>query len=143
MGYTCSSTGNTVVRSVAGQPFAGYSRQGNYMAACGFLANPMVVGPVVAVAEGPGLPVSFALSQNYPNPFNPSTVIRFELPRAVNVSLKVYNMLGQEVVELMNGLQQAGVHAVRLDARNLASGAYIYRLRTDGFEASRKLMLLK
>jgi hypothetical protein len=86
---------------------------------------------------------SFALSQNYPNPFNPSTKINYTLPEKSNVSLKVYDMLGREVANLINATQEAGNHSVNFNASKLASGMYVYTLRSGNNVMSKKLMLLK
>lgn len=88
-------------------------------------------------------PTSIALAQNYPNPFNPVTTIQFALPEAQNVRLSVYNMLGQEVAVLVNGVQAAGTSRVSFDATNLSSGMYIYRLTTGTESVSRKMLLIK
>ena len=88
------------------------------------------------------IPTVFALGQNYPNPFNPSTTIAFSLPQSSNVSLKVINILGQEVATLLNGFQKAGNHTVRFDAGKLSSGVYLYRLQADNFVQTKKLVLL-
>ena len=85
----------------------------------------------------------FTLAQNYPNPFNPSTQIDFSIPQQSNVQLKVYNTLGQLVATLVNGNLSAGMHSVNFDARNLASGLYIYRLSAGNFTSVKKMMLLK
>ena len=83
------------------------------------------------------------LSQNYPNPFNPTTTITYRLKKTVKVSLIVYDILGREVARLVNGRQNAGKHQVRFNANNLASGVYIYRLKTGNFEQVRKMLLLR
>jgi hypothetical protein len=88
-------------------------------------------------------PGEFGLDQNYPNPFNPSTEIRFALPEDSHVQLKVFNSLGQEVQTLINQMAPAGNHSVKLDAKNLASGVYFYRIQAGGFTAMKKMMLLK
>jgi hypothetical protein len=100
------------------------------------------VDVLTGVNEKP-LPKEFALDQNYPNPFNPSTLIRYTLPKETSVSLKVYNTLGQEVFVLAEGVQKSGEYEVRLDVGSLASGTYIYRLNTDDFTSSKKLILLR
>lgn len=86
---------------------------------------------------------AFALDQNYPNPFNPSTTIRFSLPEASFVTLKVYNLLGQEVATVVNENLNAGVHQVNFDAKNLTSGIYIYKISAGKYEASKKMLLIK
>ncbi len=90
-----------------------------------------------------GVVSDYALFQNYPNPFNPETNISFSLPAASNVSLRVFNLLGQEVALLVNGAQEAGTHVVKFDGTNLTSGVYIYRLEAEGFSATRKMILMK
>ncbi|MGB2867414.1 MAG: FG-GAP-like repeat-containing protein [Bacteroidota bacterium] len=91
----------------------------------------------------PARPESFGLEQNYPNPFNPTTTIRFELPKRVDVSLKVYNVLGEEIASLVEGARGPGWDAVEFDGRNLPSGMYFYCLRAEGHIETRKMLLLK
>lgn len=88
-------------------------------------------------------PNSVKLNQNYPNPFNPSTVITFELPTATSVELKVFDITGREVATLLNETRTAGTHQVRFDASDLASGMYLYRLKTANNTLTRKLTLIK
>jgi len=88
-------------------------------------------------------PIEYALEQNYPNPFNPSTTIKFAVPEATNVTLTIYNALGQKVVDLVNGKLEAGRYSYQWDARNVASGMYIYELRTNKFVSVKKMVLLK
>ena len=89
-------------------------------------------------------PAAFGLSQNYPNPFNPSTLIRYQVPENSNVSLKVYNSIGKEVAQLVNGEITAGVHEVSFDATHLSSGIYYYAIKAgNNFVQTRKMILLK
>ena len=90
------------------------------------------------------IPDKYALEQNYPNPFNPSTKIEFSLPEDVNnVTLTIYNALGQRVAELVNSKMEAGKYSYLWNAGNVATGMYIYELRTDKFVSVKKMMLLK
>ncbi len=92
----------------------------------------------------PTLPIDYELSQNYPNPFNPSTTIEFSLPEDVgNVKLSIYNMLGEKVTELVNTALVAGKYSYQWNAQNVATGMYIYELRTDKFVSVKKMVLLK
>lgn len=90
-----------------------------------------------------GLPDAYALNQNYPNPFNPATNFSFALPEAAHVKLTVYNVLGQEVEVLKDEHLAAGMHTVNWDAGVYASGVYFYRVVTDKFTDTKKMMLLK
>jgi hypothetical protein len=85
----------------------------------------------------------FDLAQNYPNPFNPSTTITFELPRASQVNLSVFDILGRGVSVLVNEWRDAGVHEVKFDGSNLPSGVYFYRLQAGDFTETKRLLLLK
>ncbi|MCG8372225.1 MAG: T9SS type A sorting domain-containing protein [Balneolales bacterium] len=89
-------------------------------------------------------PELFSLHQNYPNPFNPTTNIGFTLPNAANVTLTVYNVLGQEVASILDGkTMTSGTHTVAFDARALASGMYIYRIEAGNFVSTKRMMLIK
>jgi hypothetical protein len=89
------------------------------------------------------IPNGFSLSQNYPNPFNPATTIKFALPVSGNVTLKVFDVTGRLVSEIVNGNLQAGLHEVNFNASNLSSGAYFYKLETKDFTDIKKMILVK
>ncbi len=91
----------------------------------------------------PVAPTSFDLFQNYPNPFNPSTKIRYSVTAAGLVTLKVYNMLGQEVKTLVSTNKEAGVYEVSFDATNLPSGVYVYELKQNNMSLTKKMTLIK
>jgi len=86
---------------------------------------------------------SYSLEQNYPNPFNPETAIKFSLSANSFTSLKVYDVLGNEVAALVNEVMQAGVHVINFNGANLSSGVYFYQLKADGFLQNKKMILLK
>ncbi|HTX18900.1 MAG TPA: polysaccharide deacetylase family protein [Bacteroidota bacterium] len=88
-------------------------------------------------------PVAFSLSQNYPNPFNPTTIIAFQIPASCWVTLKLYNILGQEVAVLVNDRREAGRYESVLDASSLSSGAYFYRLQAGDYLSTRRLLVLR
>ena len=103
----------------------------------------------VAVSASGPLPAAYALEQNYPNPFNPSTEIRYQLPADSRVSVKIFNLLGEEVATLVNGEQAAGNRSVQWNA-SVPSGIYFYQLEATGLAGARssyhevrKMMLLK
>ena len=104
-----------------------------------FRTDPLAVTAVPSAVT----PVEFALSQNYPNPFNPTTTIRYALPWRVQVTLSVYNTLGQQVAQLINGECAAGIHEVQFGASGLASGVYFYRIQAGAFVQTRKFLLLR
>jgi hypothetical protein len=89
------------------------------------------------------LPTEFDLYQNYPNPFNPVTSIKYAVPQTSLVSIKVYDLTGQEVGSLVNEVKEAGIYEIKLDAQNLASGVYLYRMIAGDFTSVKKLNVLK
>lgn len=90
-----------------------------------------------------GTPKEFALNQNYPNPFNPTTNIQYDIPNDVLVSIKVYDMLGREVAELVNEVKNAGRYIVGFNGSNLSSGIYYYKIKAGSFEQTRRMVLIK
>jgi hypothetical protein len=103
---------------------------------------PVNVGPT-DVAGTEQLPTEYALLQNFPNPFNPTTNIRFDLPKESNVTLKIYNILGEEVATLVDKVMPAGRQSVTFDATKHASGMYIYRINAADFTQVKKMLLMK
>jgi hypothetical protein len=110
------------------------------------LTEPVTIDVVTDVAEN-SIPVQFELQQNYPNPFNPTTQIKFAIPTGIEslnrTSLKIYNMLGQEVATLVNESLKPGYYEATLDAKNLASGVYFYRLQSGAFSETKRMLLMK
>ena len=89
------------------------------------------------------IPDGYVLGQNYPNPFNPVTIIKYSIPRSSHISLKVFDVLGNEIATIVNGMKQAGNYAVSFNGKSLASGVYVYQLKADGFTGTKKFVLLK
>ena len=89
------------------------------------------------------IPDEYALLQNYPNPFNPTTTISYQIPKGSYVSLKVYDLIGNEVADLVELNQEAGTYKVQFNAQNLPSGVYFYRLQAGKFVSVKKLILMK
>lgn len=85
----------------------------------------------------------YKLSQNYPNPFNPNTIINFSIPASSNVSIEIYNMLGQKVSTILNEFKIEGSHQIKFDASSLPSGVYMYQLRADAFVETKLMTLIK
>jgi hypothetical protein len=100
-------------------------------------------GHLVGVDRTENIPQVFSLKQNYPNPFNPATSIEFTLQRAGNVSLKVFDILGNEITTLVNGYTEAGPHTVKFNASDLASGVYFYKLMSGSSSEVKKMVLMK
>jgi hypothetical protein len=101
------------------------------------------VNPTGLDDHGSSLPAVFSLSQNYPNPFNPATEIEFALPTASDVRLEVFNVLGQRIDMLVNGLLPAGYHSVTWNANSQSSGIYFYKITAGNFSQIHQMTLLK
>jgi hypothetical protein len=104
---------------------------------------------LIAVKDSPNsvsdytVVTEYNLYQNYPNPFNPSTTIKFALPVKTNLSLSVYNTLGEKVAEIFKGEREEGYHEMMFNASGLASGVYFYKIESENFNSTKKLMLMK
>jgi hypothetical protein len=149
-GFGASSSANTSVTTAVGQSLVGASSDGNTGITSGFLADTTFTGPVTAVEEerSEPLPGAYELEQNYPNPFNPTTRIEFALPKNSHVRLTIYDLLGREVLTLIDDVRPAGNHVIEwngFDAlgQRVSSGIYFFRIEAEGFIQTRKLTLLK
>ncbi len=150
-GFGNSTSVNLSVRSITGQPLFGNGSNSTTNIGSGFFYNPNTTGIITTVEEYKNnIPSIYKLQQNYPNPFNPSTKINWQLPISSFVSLKVYDVLGNEVVILVNEEKPAGTYEVTWNATNLPSGVYFYRLQvypansgTENFVDTKKTLLLK
>jgi hypothetical protein len=103
----------------------------------------MALAPKISVGSGEKIPSEYILEQNFPNPFNPTTLLNYSVKEAGLVKIKVYDVLGSEVAELVNETKEAGYHSVEFNASNLPSGVYIYKMQVNEFSTSRKMLLLK
>jgi hypothetical protein len=112
----------------------------NASVSCTFVINVTITGVEENKEQ---IPERINLFQNYPNPFNPTTTIEFATPRSEYVSLRVYDTLGKEVMEVFSGNLNAGTHSFNFNAQNISSGIYFYILKTSTFFEKKKMILLK
>ena len=148
MGLGGSSGTNTTVQSSAGEVLVGMSAGANTRTESGFLVLVSQRQAALAIDEVSGLPTVYALHQNYPNPFNPSTTMDFDLPRATDIRVIVYDLLGREVVRLVDQNLAAGYHQLVWNGRDrsgqqVPTGMYIVLMLTPEYRKSIKLLLLK
>lgn len=108
-----------------------------------WLAQYVKSNPVSVPVTASGVPSTFGLDQNFPNPFNPTTNIRYRIPFTSKVTLRLFDILGREVQTLANSIQVPGSYTVTLNAQNLASGVYFYRINAGNFSETKKLLLMK
>jgi hypothetical protein len=123
---------NNIWYASVGQAFVYHFAQENYQQISTYIA-----------ANEPINTAEFTLSQNYPNPFNPTTTVRYEIPELSIVTLKIYDVLGKEVATLVNGEKPVGSYATEINASNLPSGIYFYRLQAGSFVETKKMLLVK
>jgi len=109
----------------------------------GAIINNIQYGNITDIKIPNEVPSSFYLSQNYPNPFNPTTTIKFSISRLAFVSLKVFDLLGREVVSLVNEEMSPGIYSKKFDGSNLTSGIYYYRIQANNFTETKKFILMK
>ena len=140
----------TATYDATGVPEGTYTGQINITTNGGNITIPVqvLVSSTVGISSDELQPGTFALLQNYPNPFNPTTTIRYQLGSATPVTLKIYNMVGQEIKTLIQERQTAGIYEVNWDGTNaknqaVSSGAYVYRLETNNYVQQRKMLLIR
>jgi hypothetical protein len=138
-GLIASPNGSSKV--VVGQPLSGLSTNINTVLHSGFLFS---AGLLTDISDDQlGIPTEYGLSQNYPNPFNPSTTIKYSVPEPAKVRIEIFNTLGQSIATLVNEELSAGYYRTEYNASRLASGVYIYRMISNDYVETKKLMLLK
>jgi hypothetical protein len=141
-GFEISSSATLITKSVLGQHGVGTMQGASMFIESGFLADSLlrtltfVVGREEIVRQ-------FALNQNYPNPFNPTTTISYEIPKATQVRLTVFDILGREVQTLVNETKQPGRYEEIMNGNRLASGVYVYRLQAASFIETRRALLIR
>ena len=131
-------TGTKRTWSIGGCPFAPYNSADSRNLCMG-----ISVTPATGITPVSNIPDQFSLSQNYPNPFNPATTINFSIPKSGLVTLKVFDVLGQEVATLVNDPKVAGSYSVNFNGENLSSGVYFYRLEANDFVSVKRMLLVK
>jgi hypothetical protein len=137
------SNGSYTLSCTIAQPIVGAS-ENNYVSI--FFGFWYTVQPGIATSVDQidnTIPREFRLEQNYPNPFNPSTTIQFSIAEGSRVTLRVFDLLGREVIKLVDDEYSPGVYTVTLDAAGLSSGMYIYRIEAGSFVQTKRLVLLK
>lgn len=144
IGSGATSTGNasTKLQGTVGQTIIGKVSNINNIES-GFWAQTIELVTSVESIAGPVVPAEYQLHQNYPNPFNPTTTIAFDVPRQSHITLKIYNILGNEMAILVDDDFTPGGYKATFEASDLATGVYFYRLEGDGFVATKKLALVK
>ena len=141
-GYTYSLTQGVGVDSI----YSSFDFGENFTTLKGCIIDGIVYGDTTVVSvevDTPNLPTEFFLSQNYPNPFNPITTIKYQIPELSNVTLKVYDVLGNEIASPVNEEKPSGSYEVEFNATILSSGIYFYRLQAGSFVETKKMVLMK
>ena len=142
-GFRLNKSGEGVFIFIAGRPY----RYDNTASAANyeFMIDNFMTSILVNVDDNPSseVPTGYKLAQNYPNPFNPSTQILYSIPSSEQVSLRIYDVLGNEVATLVDGIQSAGSHSISFDASKHSSGIYFYTLKAGNFLETKKMILMK
>jgi len=138
------SSASYILSSTVGEPFIGKSINAANQHNIGFwyVYKQSTLTDVVKDEEET-IPTVFKLEQNYPNPFNPSTIIKFAVPEISNVLIKIYDLLGGEVITLVNEEMEAGWYKREFNGSGYSSGIYIYRMQAGNYISTRKMILIK
>ena len=141
-GYGVAGSPNSSLISVTGLVTSNPISNDNSVVQSGFLvySSPFITN---LPDNKEALPGKYELMQNYPNPFNPSTKIKFSISKAGMVTLKVFNILGKEIITLINEEKGVGIYETEFNARELSSGIYFYKIISGDFISSKKMILLK
>jgi hypothetical protein len=140
-GFTITGA-NNILSSSIGESFIGNSVNATQQQQAGFWYVYQQT-TITDVEDKDLLPTVFKLEQNYPNPFNPSTIIKFGVPERSNVLIKIYDILGSEVVTLVNEEMEAGWYQKNFDAYSYSSGIYLFRMEAGTYISTKKMMLIK
>jgi len=141
-GEKISST-SYVLSSTVGEPFIGKSINASNQKYTGFWYSYVQSAITATEEEQEILPTAFKLEQNYPNPFNPSTIIKFAVPEKSSVLIKIYDILGGEVITLINEEMEAGWYNREFNASSYSTGVYIYRMQAGTYTSTKKMILVK
>jgi hypothetical protein len=147
-GFGGQTNSSSIITTMAGEPIAGITKNDATKFTGGFLSGYLFSGEPTSLdnAFNNQLPTEYKLYQNYPNPFNPTTKIKFSVPENQGrVTLKVFDILGNEIAELVNEEKSVGNYEVEFNAAKygISSGIYFYRIHSDQFTNTKKLMLVK
>ncbi len=144
IGFGNSASVNLSVRSITGQPLFGNGSNSTTNIGSGFFYNPDATGFITEVNDEPDvIPTVYNLFQNYPNPFNPSTIISFSIPASSFVTIRIFDVLGSEVANLVNEEKSAGNYEITFDSSGLSSGVYLYKIQAGKFVETKKMILLR
>lgn len=138
------SESSVVIYASFGRSIVGTAKSGNKIISINSTSHfPKRESTVTSNNIAGNIPKQFSLQQNYPNPFNPSTNIRYDVPKQSHVTISIFNILGEKILELVNEEKAAGSYEVTWNAHNLSNGVYVYTMRSGNFVDSKKLILLK
>ena len=135
------SGSNNLLNGTLNQTVTGKMENSNYTHFAGFWRGAYHITSIEDLLFD--LPTAYKVYQNYPNPFNPSTIIKYDLPKASKVKIVIYNILGQKVVALIDDFKPAGRYSETFNASNLSSGIYFYSIEADGFSKVKRMIFAK